>query len=127
MAENKCTKTDLIDSVHENTGIDREYIKLIVDNFVDKIKKALVDNMVIEMRGFGTFEVKLRKGRKRARNPKTGAIVSVSDHGRVVFRAGKELRHGVWNLTEEPDKQLVSSPTQKDWACRSDPASPRSL
>ncbi|MDR1326393.1 MAG: integration host factor subunit beta [Treponema sp.] len=127
MTENKCTKADLIDAVYENTGIDREYIKLIVDNFVDKIKKALVDNMVIEMRGFGTFEVKVRKGRKRARNPKTGDIVSVDDHGRVIFRAGKELRQDVWNLAGEPDKRSVSGPIQKDWACRSDSASSCSL
>jgi integration host factor subunit beta len=127
MTENKCTKADLIDAVYESTGIEREYIKLIIDNFVDKIKKALVDNMVIELRGFGTFEVKVRKGRKRARNPKTGDIVSVNDHGRVAFRAGKELRRDVWNLAGGPEDQPVNGPTEKDWACRSDSAGPCSL
>jgi nucleoid DNA-binding protein len=42
----------------------------------------------VELRGFGTFEVKKRKGRKRARNPKTGENVAVKDHGVATFRPG---------------------------------------
>ena len=70
-----------------------------IDIFLDK--DGNVDNayfQTVELRGFGTFEVKLRKGRKRARNPKTGAIVSVEDHGVASFRPGRELKKAAWTI-----------------------------
>lgn len=45
----------------------------------------------IELRGFGSFGVKLRPARQ-ARNPKTGAPVEVAARRTPFFRVGKELR-----------------------------------
>ncbi|GHT59069.1 DNA-binding protein HU [Spirochaetia bacterium] len=98
MAVEKYTKADIIDSLYEKTGMNRQEIRTIIDLFIDDIKDSLVKNMVIEMRGFGTFEVKIRKGRSKARNPKTGEAVSVSSHGIASFRPGRELKQDVWNL-----------------------------
>ena len=53
--------------------------------------------MTAELRGFGTFEVRVRKGKEKARNPKTGEIVSVDKHGVAVFRAGRELKEELWD------------------------------
>ncbi|GHV61632.1 DNA-binding protein HU [Spirochaetia bacterium] len=98
MAVEKYTKADIVDSLYEKTGMSRKEIRTIIDLFIDDIKDSLVRNMVIEMRGFGTFEVKIRKGRSKARNPKTGETVSVSSHGIASFRPGRELKQDVWNL-----------------------------
>lgn len=70
----------------------------IVDSFLGELKEAIVEGSVIELRGLGTFEVKERKGRERARNPKTGESVSVENHGVATFRPGKELKNRVWSL-----------------------------
>jgi integration host factor subunit beta len=94
----KITKAEIIDSVYEKTGINRKDIKVAVDLALDGIKNSLASGTIIELRGFGTFEIRIRKGRQKARNPKTGETVSVSSHGTVAFRAGKELRQAVWNL-----------------------------
>ena len=64
--------------------------------FIEEIKAALVSGKGIELRGFGTFEVRIRKGRQKARNPKTGEIVSVGSHGIASFRPGRELKQDVW-------------------------------
>jgi integration host factor subunit beta len=57
----------------------------------------------VELRGVGTFEVRTRKGRSKARNPKTGEIVSVEDHGVAAFRPGRELKTTAWSVRpEEP-------------------------
>jgi integration host factor subunit beta len=101
MVTNKFTKADIIDSLYNKTGINRKDIRDVVDLFIEEIKKALVNQKVIELRGFGTFETKIRKGRKKARNPRTGELLSVSSHGIVVFRAGRELKQEVWNLPAE--------------------------
>jgi integration host factor subunit beta len=96
----KFTKADIIDSVYEKTGMSRREIRTIIDLFIDEIKDALINRMIIELRGFGTFEVKIRKGRQKARNPKTGEPTSSPSHGIAAFRPGRELKQDVWNLND---------------------------
>jgi integration host factor subunit beta len=98
MAVFKYTKADIVDLVGEKTGISRKEIRIVIDLFIDEIKDALERNRVIELRGFGTFEVKIRKGRSKARNPRTGKCVEVVSHGIAAFRAGRDLKKAVWNL-----------------------------
>jgi integration host factor subunit beta len=93
----KYTKADIVDSLCEKTGISRKQVQIVVDLFIDEIKKALTQNSSIELRGFGTFKVQLRKGRSKARNPRTGEEVAVISHGTAVFRPGQELREAVWD------------------------------
>ncbi len=99
MAGSKLTKADIIDSIYQKTGTNRKDIHVVIDLFIEEIKAALTVGRVVELRGFGTFEIRIRKGRKRARNPKTGEPVSVNAHGVAAFRPGKELKQEVWNLT----------------------------
>jgi integration host factor subunit beta len=94
----KYTKTEIIDALCEKTGLNRKDIRAVIDKFIGELKGALVENKAIELRGFGTFEIKIRKGRQKARNPRTGEIVSVLSHGTVIFRPGRELKQDVWNL-----------------------------
>ena len=101
MSKSKLTKAVIIENLYNKSGIDREYIHGIIDGFFEELKDGLEKNQVIELRGFGTFEVKTRKGREKARNPKTGELVAVDRHGVAVFRPGKELKEQVWNLKKE--------------------------
>ncbi|MDR1143748.1 MAG: HU family DNA-binding protein, partial [Spirochaetaceae bacterium] len=98
MAAKKYTKADIIDSLYEKTGMSRKEIRVFVDLFIDEIKDALMRNSAIELRGFGTFEIKIRKGRSRARNPRTGETVEITSHGIAAFRPGRELKQAVWNI-----------------------------
>lgn len=98
---NKLTKADIVDAIYEKANIERREIRALVDLFIDEIKAALISRKTIELRGFGTFEIKLRKGRKEARNPKTGETLSVNPHGIVIFRAGRDLKKDVWSLERE--------------------------
>ena len=94
----KFTKADIVDAIYNKTGTNRKEIRDVVDLFIEEVKTALVSHNVIEIRGFGTFEIKVRKGRQKARNPKTGETISVNSHGIVAFRAGRELKRDVWPL-----------------------------
>jgi nucleoid DNA-binding protein len=93
----KLTKAEIIEQIYPKVKVSKKNIHTILDLFFGEIKTGLLENKVIELRGFGTFEIKLRKGRK-ARNPKTGASVEVNDHGVAVFRPGRELKQKVWFL-----------------------------
>lgn len=96
--DEKLTKANMIENLHNKLGIARSDIHEIIDELFEEIKDGLKENKVIELRGFGTFEVRTRKGREKARNPKTGEIVAVESHGVAIFRPGKELKDAVWNL-----------------------------
>jgi integration host factor subunit beta len=103
MGAKKYTKADIVDSLYEKTGMSRKEIRVIVDLFTDEIKEALARNVVIELRGFGTFEIKIRKGRSKARNPKTGETLEITSHGIAAFRPGRELKQAVWNIRQTGD------------------------
>jgi len=101
MVASKYTKAEIVDSIYNKTGINRKEIRNMMDLLIDEFKDALIKNKVIELRGFGTFEIRIRKGRQKARNPKTGETLSVNSHGIVSFRAGRELKQDVWNIKQE--------------------------
>ena len=92
----KLTKAELIEEIYPEVNASKKNIHRILDLFFDAVKAGLVNDCIIELRGFGTFEVKTRKGR-RARNPKTGEAVEVRDHGVATFRPGRELKQRVWS------------------------------
>jgi len=100
MTAKKFTKADIVDALYEKTGMSRNEIRSTVDLCIDEIKEALVRRQVIELRGFGTFEVKIRKARPRARNPRTGETIVIRSHGIVSFRSGRELKQAVWTINE---------------------------
>jgi integration host factor subunit beta len=105
MAVKKFTKADVVDALYEKTGMSRKEIRTIMDLFIDEIKDALMRRQVIELRGFGTFEVKVRKARPKARNPRTGETITIRSHGVVAFRSGRELKQDVWTISDETGPQ----------------------
>jgi integration host factor subunit beta len=94
------TKAEIIEAIFEKTQINRKTIHSVVDQFFDEVKLALMEDRIVELRGFGTFEIRTRKGREKARNPKTGEVVPVQNHGVTVFRPGKDLKKKTWELRE---------------------------
>lgn len=103
MAFIKLTKAEIIENIQEKLELNRPDVHAVIDEFFEEIKRGLEEDRIIELRGFGTFEVRTRKGREKARNPKTGDLVSVDTHGVAIFRPGKELKDFVWNLRQEKD------------------------
>jgi integration host factor subunit beta len=98
VSRGKLTKAEIVENISEQTDVSKKDIQFIIDSFFSQVKSALLEDRVVEFRGFGTFEVRTRKGRERARNPKTGETVRVQNHGVVVFRPGKELKDQSWSL-----------------------------
>ncbi|MBU0936601.1 MAG: integration host factor subunit beta [Spirochaetes bacterium] len=99
----KKTKADIIEALYEKTTVSKKEIHSIIDGLFEEIKQAILSGSVVELRGFGTFEVKTRKGKKHARNPKTGDLVSVPDHGVANFRPGRELKQEAWKRLAVPN------------------------
>lgn len=98
MSGKKITKSDLVDAVHRHTSYGKKLVQQVVEQFVEELKVSLISGATIELRGFGTLEPRLRKGRAVAHNPRTGERLSVEPHYVAAFRSGRELKRELWNL-----------------------------
>lgn len=98
MSTEKVTKYDLVEAVYHNTKYEKCVVQDVIENLLTELKDALKEGSTIELRGFGTFEPRLRKGRSRARNPKTGEQLSVAPHYVAAFRSGQDLKKALWDL-----------------------------
>ena len=102
MNNSKTTKKELVQNVYNTISVDKQTIQKTIDCFLEQLRKSMEEGNTIELRGFGTFEPRLRKGKSSARNPKTGEKVKVEPHYVIAFRAGQELKEKLWKL--DPSK-----------------------
>ena len=93
--EEGLNKSDLIEMLAKKlpTMAGRD-VEVIVNTIFDSMTDALRRGDRIEIRGFGSFEVRCRKPRV-GRNPKTGTSVDVGERKVPFFKVGKELRERV--------------------------------
>ncbi|MGC8722498.1 MAG: HU family DNA-binding protein [Acidobacteriota bacterium] len=88
------TKADLIELVAQRADLPKKPAEIIVNTIFQSVTEALDKGEKVELRGFGSFRMKIREART-ARNPKTGERVQVGQKKVPHFRAGKELREAV--------------------------------
>ncbi len=85
------TKADLIEEVERITELKRTESETIVETIFESIIGSLQKGQKIEIRGFGSFRTRERRGRV-GRNPKTGAKVEVPAKKIPFFKPSKELK-----------------------------------
>ena len=90
------TKADLIEEVLRITELPRKESETIVETIFDSIIESLQNGDKIEIRGFGSFRTRQRRGRV-GRNPKTGEKVEVPPKKIPFFKPSKELKDFVNN------------------------------
>lgn len=89
------TKSELIEQmVQKASHVSHKDMERIVNTVFDLMCGELKKGNRIELRGFGTFEVRVRRPRQ-GRNPKSGASVDLGTRRVPFFKAGKELKDGV--------------------------------
>jgi|SRR5579875_41319 len=101
------TKADLIEEVIRVTELPRKESETVVETVFESIIEALQKNDKIEIRGFGSFRSRQRRGRT-GRNPKTGAKVEVPPKRIPFFKPSKELKDFVNN--QQPAAPAPSEP-----------------
>jgi integration host factor subunit alpha len=106
--QGKLTKAEIVENIGKrlagrSSSLSKSEIHEVVEEFFVEIKDGLSCGRSVELRGFGTFELRHRIGRERARNPRTGEILKVSSHSVAVFRPGRELKNKVWSYQINPE------------------------
>lgn len=88
------TKKDIVMKISTETKITQQDVKVIVQKTLDAITESLERSETVELRNFGVFKVKSRRGRI-GRNPRTGEEVPVPEKKVVVFKPGLILKQKV--------------------------------
>ena len=94
------TKADLVKMISKETGILRKDVAIVVDSFFDAVEDTMKEGNHIEIRGFGTFKLKVRKPRT-GRNPKTNEKVPVPKRVVPVFKFSPAFKKEVGESNSE--------------------------
>ncbi len=88
------TKSELIETVANKLKLPKGKAELIVNCVFDSMEVSLRRGERIEIRGFGSFEIREYKSYE-GRNPRTGSKVEVRPKRLPFFKVGKELKERV--------------------------------
>src|SRR5690349_21676593 len=88
------TKSDLIEKLCQQQKLPKGRAELLVNQIFQCMEDSLRRGERIEIRGFGSFEVRSYKAYE-GRNPRTGEPVHVKPKRLPFFKVGKELRERV--------------------------------
>ncbi len=84
-------RAELAAAVAKDLGESKAGADRAIAAVLANIQKGLKKQKKVSLVGFGTFEVKARKGRI-GRNPRTGESIKIRASKSVGFRAGKPLK-----------------------------------
>lgn len=88
------TKKDIVLKVASDTGLKQLDVKKVVQKSLEAIVESLAKGETVELRNFGIFKVKNRKGRT-GRNPRTGEKVPVPPKRVVTFKPGLLMKRDI--------------------------------
>lgn len=88
------TKSKLVEIIAKDVRLARTKAEELVTCVFDVMEESLVKGQRIEIRGFGSFEIRSYDA-YQGRNPRTGRPVSVKPKKLPFFKAGKELRERI--------------------------------
>jgi integration host factor subunit alpha len=95
------TKSDIIEDLNNEIGLNKREAKELVDMLFDNIKNLLSEGHEVKLSGFGNFQLR-DKSPRPGRNPRTGEDVEISARRVVTFKSGQKLKESVKTLTNEP-------------------------
>ncbi len=107
------TKSELIETVANKLKLPKGKAELIVNCVFDSMEASLKRGERIEIRGFGSFEIRNYKSYE-GRNPRTGTKVEVRPKRLPFFKVGKELKERVNNGRPGADVQAAVSVPRPD-------------
>ena len=83
------TKADIINEIASTTGIPKKDVGVVVESFMETIKKSLLEEREnVYLRGFGSFVIKHRAV-KTARNILKNTTIMVEAHDLPSFKPSK--------------------------------------
>jgi DNA-binding protein HU-beta len=94
MAAKVIGKADLIDEVAKAAGLTKKDAGAAIAAAIECIEAALAKGIKVQITGFGAFEAAKRK-KRTARNPQTGAAITIAATTVPRFKPGQGLKDKV--------------------------------
>ncbi len=108
------TKRDLVVRISNETGLVQQDVLTVIQKMLDYLTESLANNQTVELRNFGVFEIKLRKARV-GRNPnRPENDVPIPPRAVVKFKAGKEMKAKVADLSRKLVEGDVQAPVNSE-------------
>lgn len=82
------TKADIINQIHEQTGIEKVDVQETVEAFMKAIRASLENGENVYLRGFGSFVVK-KRAQKTGRNILKNTTIVIPAHYIPSFKPAK--------------------------------------
>ena len=89
-------KTDLVKYVSDKTMITERDAGIIIDVFLNGIKKGLENKERVKINNFGSFFIQERKART-ALNPRTQEVINVPEKSVIKFNSSNKLHERINN------------------------------
>ena len=84
-------KTELIDKIAEDAGIEKKAAEQALRSTLNAITDAVASGEKVTLPGFGTFERRERAARE-GRNPQTGETLKIAKAKVPAFKAGSGFK-----------------------------------
>ena len=88
------TKAELVDQVAAAVQMPKHQTEAVITQFLEAIMAALQTGQRVDVRGFGSFQLRHRQTRT-GRNPRTGDTVQIPAKQVPAFTAGKAFQERV--------------------------------
>lgn len=84
------TKAEIVKQIAEKTGVEKEIVSAVVENFMEQVRSSMIHGENIYLRGFGTFLLKQR-AEKVARNISKNTTIVIPAHTVPAFKPSPEF------------------------------------
>jgi len=109
LAGNQANKGMLTEAVSIKVGGSRRQAARILDAVLDSITELLTEKGRVALKGFGTFERRVRKGRAY-KHPVTGESIEVKDKETIMFKPSKNLIEAAHGRSKKSSKTDTDNP-----------------
>ena len=82
------TKAEIVTKIAKKTGLDKDAVLVVLEQFMDTVKDSLVNEEPVYLRGFGSFIIKER-ATKTARNISKDTAIIIPAHNIPAFKPAK--------------------------------------
>lgn len=90
------TKSDIVNQISKNTGIEKLVVQKTVESMMDTIKQSLGEGKNVYLRGFGSFMIK-KRAEKVARNISKNTTIIIPKHNIPAFKPANSFVEDIKN------------------------------
>ena len=84
------TKAEIVNEISRTAGIEKSVVQTVLEEFMESVRRSVIDGEPVFLRGFGSFVVKQR-AEKTARNISKNTTIIIPEHRIPAFKPAKSF------------------------------------